>query len=336
VYRLEPLIGPEAIFKIPGNKQEKREINKKSLIDMKQPIQGIIPPVVTPLKNNHQIDIEGLERIIDHLVSGGVHGVFILGTTGEAPSLSYELRKEFIRRTCELINGRIPVMVGITDTSFEGSLEIAEHSFKSGADAVVVAPPYYVPISQSEMVIYLESLIPRLPLPLLLYNMPGYTKLHMDINTVKSAQELGAIGIKDSSGDMLYLYSLIEEFRKSPEFSVIAGTELFLPETIMQGGHGAIAGGANLFPKLFVELYNASLAFDFAKISELREHVMRLYNTIYSVGKNASRFTKGIKCSLSVMGLCNDYLAFPLRKFNSKEREKIEQYIAEFTAAGLK
>ncbi len=303
---------------------------------MKQPIRGIIPPVVTPLKDNHQIDIDGLERLVTHLVTGGVHGVFILGTTGEAPSLSYELRKEFIRHTCELIDGRIPVMVGITDTSFEGSLEIAEHSYNSGADAVVVAPPYYVPISQSEMIIYLENLIPRLPLPLLLYNMPGYTKLHMDVNTVRAAQSLGAIGIKDSSGDMLYLYSLIEEFRRSPEFSVIAGTELFLPETIMQGGHGAIAGGANLFPELFVELYNASLAFDFARISELREHVMRLYNTVYNVGKNASRFTKGIKCALSVMGICNDYMAFPLRKFNPKERAKIEQYVAEMSAAGLK
>lgn len=302
---------------------------------MKQPILGIIPPVVTPLTDNNQLDYKGLEQLISHLIAGGVHGVFILGTTGEAPSLSYQLRKEFIKCTCDLIDGRIPVMVGITDTAFEGSLEIAEHSYKSGADAVVVAPPYYVPISQSEMVIYLENLIPRLPLPLLLYNMPGYTKLHLDINTVKAGKELGAIGIKDSSGDMLYLFSLIEEFKNAPDFSVITGTELFLPETIMQGGHGAIAGGANMFPRLFVELYNASLAHDFEKIAILREKVMRLYNTIYNVGKHTSRFTKGIKCALSVMGICNDYVAFPLRRFNEKDRNRIEQYVLEMTNAGV-
>ena len=296
---------------------------------MKLPLIGIIPPVITPLIDNNTLDVKGLENLVEHLVEGGVHGLFILGTTGEAPSLSYQLRREFIKRTCELVSHRIPIMVGITDTSFESSLEIAEYSKSVGADAVVVAPPYYIPISQAEMMIYLENLIPKLPLPLLLYNMPSYTKLHLTIKTVKSAKELGAIGIKDSSGDMLYLFSLIEEFKDSPEFSIITGTELFIPETIMQGGHGAIAGGANMFPRLFVDLYEASVARDFAKITALRNIVMRLYNTIYSVGKTSSKYTKGVKCSLSVLGLCSDYVAFPLRKFEGEDRQKIEQYIAE-------
>lgn len=296
---------------------------------MELPLRGVIPPVITPLIDNNTIDVQGLENLVEHLVSGGVHGLFILGTTGEAPSLSYKLRKDFIKRTCDLINHRIPVMVGITDTSFESSLEIAEYSQNAGADAVVVAPPYYIPISQSEMMDYLENLMPRLPLPLLLYNMPSYTKLHIAIKTVKAAKEMGAIGIKDSSGDMLYLFSLIEEFKASPEFSIISGTELFMPETIMQGGHGAIAGGANMFPGLFVDLYEASVARDFEKISALRNIVMRLYNTIYSVGKTSSKYIKGIKCALSVMDICNDYVALPLRRFEGEDRQKIEQYIAE-------
>ncbi len=296
---------------------------------MKLPVKGIIPPVITPLINNTTIDIQGLENLIEHLITGGVHGIFILGTTGEAPSLSHKLREEFIKRTCDLVNHRIPVLVGITDTSFESSVEIAEYSQKVGADAVVVAPPYYIPISQAEMMDYLENLIPRLPLPLMLYNMPSYTKLHLTIKTVIAAKELGAIGIKDSSGDMLYLFSLIEEFKNSPEFSIITGTELFIPETIMQGGHGAIAGGANMFPRLFVDLYDASVAKDFDKIAILRDKVMRLYNTIYSVGKSTSRYLKGTKCALSALGICNEYIAFPLRKFEGEDKLKIEQYIAE-------
>ena len=296
---------------------------------MKSPLRGIIPPVITPLLDNNKLDVQGLENLVEHLVSGGVHGLFILGTTGEAPSLSYPLRKEFIKRTCELVNHRIPVMVGITDTSFDGSLEIAEYSHAVGVDAVVVAPPYYIPISQAEMVVYLENLVPRLPLPLLLYNMPIHTKLHMVIKTVKIAKDLGAIGIKDSSGDMFYQTSLIEEFKDSPEFAIITGTELFIPETILQGGHGAIAGGANMFPKLFVELYEASLAHDFEKISALREVVMKLYNTIYSVGKTSSKYIKGIKCALSLMNVCSDYVALPLCKFDGEDKEKIKQYLAE-------
>ena len=297
---------------------------------MKLPLRGIIPPAITPLLNNNEIDLNGLEKLIEHLISGGVHGVFLLGTTGEAPNLSYKVRKEFIEKACALINKRIIVVVGITDTSFNGSLEIAETAKNAGADAVVIAAPYYVPMSQLEMVEYLEDLTPKLPLPFLMYNMPSCTKMHMSIETVKKAQELGAIGIKDSSGDLAYLYSLIEEFKDSPEFSIIAGSEIFIPETIINGGHGAVAGGANLFPQLFVELYEASLAKDLAKIALLREKIIQIENKIYNVGENTSKYIKSIKCALSEMGICNDYVAHPFRKFDELKRKQIRKNLNEF------
>jgi 4-hydroxy-tetrahydrodipicolinate synthase len=298
---------------------------------MHLPLQGIIPPLVTPLNSYNELDTAGLQRLIEHQVSGGVHALFILGTNGEGPSLSYKLRKEFIKKTCELVHSRIPVLVGITDTSFTGSLEITEYAKDVGADAVVVAPPYYFPVADEEMVDYFETLVPRLALPFLIYNMPSHTKVHMTVEIVKGAKELGAVGIKDSSGDMLYLYSLIEEFKDTPDFSIITGTEIFLPETIMNGGHGAVAGGANLFPKLFVDLYNASVTNDLETISKLREKVMMLYQTIYQVGKHSSRFLKGTKCGLSALGICSDYVAPPLRQFKPAERKKIEEYIEKIT-----
>jgi 4-hydroxy-tetrahydrodipicolinate synthase len=296
---------------------------------MKLPLSGIIPPLVTPLLDNNTLDVAGLEKLIDHLLSGGVHGLFILGTTGEATSLNYKLRKELIKRTSELVNNRVPVVVGITDTALHGSLEIAEYAKSVGLDGVVIAPPYYVPIAQEEMREYLENIAPKLPLPFIMYDMPSCTKMHMSVETIKKAKELGAIGIKDSSGDMAYLLSLIQEFKGSPEFSIIAGTELFLPDTILQGGHGAVAGGANLYPRLFVDLYNASVEKDLDKIALLREKVMMIDTTIFSVGKHKSRIIKGIKCALSVMGICSDYVAFPLRKFRSEEKMKIEKHVRE-------
>jgi len=297
---------------------------------MNLPLKGIIPPMITPLTDKGHLDIEGLERLIEHLITGGVHGIFLLGTNGEGPSLSYTLRKELITKACKLINRRVPVLVGITDTSFEGSIDIANHSKDAGADAVVVAPPYYFPISQEEMIDYLEQLIPELPLPVIMYNMPSCTKMHLSIATVRKAKELGAIGIKDSSGDIFYLYSLIDEFKNSPEFSIIAGTELYLPETIFYGGHGAVAGGANFFPSLFVDLYNASVENDKEMIFLLREKVLKLYSTIYNIGDNVSRFTKGTKSALSALEICNDYMAQPLRRFNDTQREQIKKYVEEF------
>ncbi len=296
---------------------------------MRLPLRGIIPPVVTPLLDNNRLDVDGLERLISHLLAGGVHGLFILGTTGEATSLNYNLRKELIKRTSEFVNGRIPVVAGITDTSLHGSLEIAEYAKDAGLDGLVVAPPYYVPISQEEMREYLENLAPRLPLPFLMYDMPSCTKIHMSVETVKKAKELGAVGIKDSSGDMSYLFALIQEFRDFPDFSIIAGTELFLPDTILQGGHGAVAGGANIFPRLFVDLYNASVDKDLEKIALLRDKVMMIEKTIFSVGRHKSRYIKGIKCALSVMGICDDYVAWPLHKFRPEDRKKIEQHLED-------
>lgn len=293
-------------------------------------LKGIIPPIITPLTVDCKLDEKGLERLIEHLILGGVHGIFLLGSNGEAPSLSYALRKELITKACQYIDNRVPVLVGITDSSFEGSIEIAKHAKIAGADAVVIAPPYYFPISQNEMIDYLDALIPELPLPFMMYNMPSCTKLHLSIETVKRAKELGAIGIKDSSGDMVYLRSLIEEFKSSPQFAIIVGTESFLSETIELGGHGAVAGGANFYPKLFVALYNASLEGNLDKITRLNKKVIYIYDTIYSVGKYESRITKGIKCALSVMGICNDYMALPLRKFEVKERKEINTYIEQF------
>ena len=110
---------------------------------LKSPMSGIIPPLVTPLKDNDTLDIEGLERLIEHLIAGGVHGLFILGTTGEEQSLSYHLRHEMIRETCRINNGRLPVLVCITDTSIVESIRMAQH----GRHAVQVRLAHIFPRS---------------------------------------------------------------------------------------------------------------------------------------------------------------------------------------------
>lgn len=132
---------------------------------------------------------------------------------------------------------------------------------------------------------------------------------------------------------MLCLLTLTEEFKGSTEFSILTGTGLFIPETIMQGGHGAIASDANLFPHFFVDLYETSLAKDYKKISVLRSHVLNLYNTIYYVGKTRSRYACWIKCARAIMGHCNVIVASTFRKMESEELLKIEQYIGELSIA---
>ena len=297
---------------------------------MKLPLKGIIPPMITPLLENKDLDSAGLKRLIEHLLDGGVHGIFLLGTNGEGPSFGYGLRKQLITEACAIVNRRVPVLVGITDTSFEATLEIAQHSQKAGADALVVAPPFYFPISQQEIVDYLQELAPLLPLPFLVYNIPSCTKLNLSVGTVKKSKELGAIGVKDSSGDIDLLYAYIEEFKDTPDFSVIVGDELFLSDNILKGGHGGVAGGSNMFPKLFVELYEASLSKDLLGIERLREKVINIHDTIYSVDNSPTRSIKAIKCALSIMGVCDDHMARPLNKLDAGKRLQIKKYLDQF------
>ena len=145
--------------------------------------------MVTPLRGRDELDLPGLERLIEHILSGGVNGLFILGTTGEGPSLSYQLRRDLIQRVCQQVNNRVPILVGITDTAFVESFNIAHSAADSGASAVVLAPPYYLPEAQPELHEYLEHLVPELPLPLYIYNMPALTKVHFELDTVRRAMD---------------------------------------------------------------------------------------------------------------------------------------------------
>ena len=295
-----------------------------------QQFRGIIPPMVTPLKEWDTLDQDGMVRLIDHILSGGVHGLFLLGTTGEAPSLSHRLRKEIVQRALDQIKERIPVLVGITDTSFDESINLAEYAAEKGASAVVLAPPYYFPAGQLELLEYLEHLVPRLPLPLFLYNMPTHTKLFFEPETVKAASEIpGVIGLKDSSANMVYFHQLQQIFKDQNDFRLFIGPEELLGETLVLGGHGGVCGGGNLIPELYVELYEKSIEGDFKKMGILHERIMRISTTIYSVGKYKSSYLKGLKCSLALMGICDDFMAEPFHRFRVSERNVIRQYLID-------
>jgi len=295
-----------------------------------RPLRGIIPPMVTPLLDRDTLDTAGLERLIEHILTGGVHGLFILGTTGEAPSLSHRLRCELIERVCGQVKGRVPVLVGITDTCFVESLNIASKAKDAGAQAVVLAPPYYFPAGQAELLEYLRHLTPELPLPLFLYNMPSHTKLIFEPATVQTAAEIsGIVGLKDSSGNMAYFHQLQSLLKDRPDFSLLMGPEELLAEAILLGGHGGVCGGANLVPKLYVDLYNAACSRDLPKVESLQKKVMQISTTIYSVGRYESSFLKGLKCALSCVGICNDFLAEPFHRFRRAERNVVARYVKE-------
>ena len=294
---------------------------------------GVIPPMVTPLRSYDQLDEGGLDHLVDHLIAGGVHGIFALGTTGEAPNLSYRLRREVIEATCRRADGRTPVLVGITDSSFVESVRLAHYAAECGADAVVLAPPFYFPAAQPELLEYLEAITQELPLPLLLYNMPAMTKITFDPATVLAAADMrGVVGLKDSSGDMGYLHRVMNLLRDRPEFSLLVGPEELLFESTLLGAHGGVSGGANIFPRLYVELFEAARRGDLARGRELHRAVLDVGAALYRVGSHPSSIIKGIKAALHVMGICQDTLTKPFNAFRAQEKAKVADHVKTLDA----
>ena len=292
-------------------------------------LKGIIPPIVTPLLTPEKLDTDGLQKLIEHVISGGVHGIFVLGTTGEGPSLSKPLQFELIQRSTEQISGRIPVLVGISSASFGNSLELAEHAASCGADAVVLAPPYYFPSGQPELLEYLEHLAPRLPLPLFLYNMPSMTKVDISVDTLKKAAGIPNIaGFKDSSGNMIKFHEYLTAVQRD-DFTLLMGPEELMAESVIFGGHGGISGGANLYPELFVALYNAAVAKDMDRVVKLQKQLFVL-RRLYSCGQYCSTFIKGVKCALNIKGICSDCMAEPFNAFRMPERRRVASLLEEF------
>jgi 4-hydroxy-tetrahydrodipicolinate synthase len=288
-----------------------------------QKLSGIVPPLVTPLRDRDTLDEEGLQRLVEHVIAGGVSGLFILGTTGEAPSLGYRLRRELISRVCRLVRNRLPVLVGITDTAFVESVALANHAADAGAAAVVLSTPYYFPAGQTELAGYVRNIVQQLPLPLVLYNMPSLTKVWFEPETLRKLATLDRIiGIKDSSGDLAYFEQLITLRELRPDWSIMMGPEALLPEAIKLGADGGVAGGANVFPELFVDCYRAAVAGDEDRLRELHETIIS-FQRIYEIGKYASRFIKATKCSLSLLGICDDFMAEPFHHFFAPERERV-------------
>jgi 4-hydroxy-tetrahydrodipicolinate synthase len=293
-------------------------------------LNGIIPPMITPLLASEKLDAIGVENLVEHLIKGGVNGIFILGTTGETQHLSIKLREELIRETCKAVAGRLPVLVGITDTSMSESLYLANIAAECKADSLVAAPPYYFALGQPELYEYYQALSEKCPLPLYLYNMPSHTKVMIEPDTVKRLSELpNIVGLKDSSANGVYFHKLLHLFKNDPDFALFIGPEEMMASVVLMGADGGVAGGANLYPELFVALYNAAAAKELQKVAELQDKVMSVGEALYGIGRFGSSYIKGLKTALALKGICSDCLAQPFNTFQLPEKQKVQQALVQ-------
>ncbi len=284
---------------------------------------GIIPPVITPITADQHLDIPGLERLLEHIISGGVHGLFILGTTGEGPALGGALQRDMIRETMRIAGKRLPVLAGISSAAFSDSVCLAEYARTCGCAGVVAAPPCYFSLGDSELLDYYQALAAAVKMPLFIYNMPGMTKSYLKPALVKQLAEISGVrGYKDSSGNMADFHEILLALKDREDFSIFVGPEELLGESVLMGADGGVSGGANLNPRLFTDMFHAALKGDLEQMQALQRRIY-VQRCLYGLGRFQSSMIKGLKSALRQKGICEDNLVAPFNHFESDCAEQV-------------
>jgi 4-hydroxy-tetrahydrodipicolinate synthase len=221
------------------------------------------------------------------------------------------------------------VLVGITDSAYIESLQLAEFSAKAGASAVVASTPFYFRFGQTDILRLIESLAKDSSLPLFLYNQPELTKISFEPQTVARAAEIPNVaGVKDSGGQIGYIKQVLSLVGKShPEFSVLVGPESLLAEALLCGAHGGVPGGANIFPDLPVRLYQASVDGKHQEMQELQAKMIEIGAPIWNIGEEAPTFLSRLKGALAVLGICSGLPTWPYRQVTADEERKISEHL---------
>lgn len=282
---------------------------------------GLIPPMVTPLLAPDRLDVKSTKKMVRHLLAGGVDGIFLLGTTGEGPHLPYAVREALVKNVCSLVKGKVPVLVGITETDMEDALRFARKCKSFGAAGVVAAPPYYFKLTQAECVAWFTELADRSPLPVVVYDMPAHTDTIIEPATIaKLASHRNIVAMKDSSS----IIALFNKFKIALEpfkdrFSLFMGPDEAMGEAVLLGADGGVCTGANLWPRAFKEMYLAAKAGDVEKVRKLQRFTTMSSYLLYGLGAGQIGFLKGVKAALAEMGLIQNVLAAPFAPFAGKE-----------------
>lgn len=271
-----------------------------------------ITPAVTPLKEDGTLDIAGARALYDHLIAGGVDGILILGSIGEFFALPKEMKKQLIQVAVEHIAGRVPLMVGTADNNIEEVVELSNFALESGADSVIVVPPYYFWLKDDSIEQFYDELAARIKGNFYLYNFPDRTGYEMSARVIArlALKHQNIIGCKDTISGMDHtreIIKLVKPFR--PEFEVYSGFDDNFAHNVLSGGDGCIGGLSNLVPEVCSAWVKAVNARDFAATQEIQQKIDRMMS-IYAVGMP---FVPYIKRALQLRGVpVNAYATKPL------------------------
>lgn len=278
--------------------------------------------IVTPFNDDRSVDYIGLERLIEHLIKGGVDYLVVNGTTGESVTLSRQEKLDVLAFAIKINKGRLPIVFGIGGNNTQDILDCFHTYDFTGVDAILSVSPFYNKPSQEGIYQHYKAIASICPLPLILYNVPARTGSHMEAETVlRLAKDCkNVIGVKEASG---VIFNSMKIIKNKPEgFLVISGDDILNLPIIASGGDGIISVIANAFPADYSNMVKAALTGDFKKAQQLHYKYFDMVHYMFVDGN-----PPGIKATLKILGICGDTLRLPLVKVTTTTYTALENLI---------
>jgi 4-hydroxy-tetrahydrodipicolinate synthase len=261
-------------------------------------IQGVVTPLITPVDAEERVSETGLRNQIEHVLRGGVHGVFIVGSTGEFYGLDYDEKKRATEITVDQVKGRVPVYVGASAITTRECIKLSKMAETAGAQAVTILTPMFISPSEEELYKHFRTIAESTALPVLIYNNPDRTGINVSANLIERLAGVpNIVGAKDSSGDLTLTSEYIRRTRNKG-FRVMAGRDTLILATLVYGGVGCVAATSNVAPALVVEIYNRFKAGDIPGALEAQYKLAPL-RIAFGLGS----FPVVMKDALNLMGI---------------------------------
>jgi 4-hydroxy-tetrahydrodipicolinate synthase len=284
-------------------------------------LRGIVPPVVTPLHPDFTVDYASFTNVIEHLIAGGVHGLFFLGSTSEVIFHDLATRRKILEHAVKVTNGRLPVLAGAVDPTTDRVIGNARAASEVGVDAVVVTAPFYTLTSQPEIIEHFRYVRDGIDIPVVAYDLPV---------CVHSKLERASVVTSGDTGNFRYVLS---DLANLPGAFVMTGGELAVDCDLLLGAHGAVPGLGNVDPGGYVRLYDAARRGDWAAARAEQARLCRLFEIIGFGTPRTSRGASGVggfKTAMQAMGIiASNTMARPQRTLDATEAGKVREVLRD-------
>lgn len=280
--------------------------------------------IITPFTADGEVDYIGLEKVTEHLISGGCNYIVILGTTGETATLTNDEKQQVVATIKRVNNNRVPLVIGIGGNNTREVVATIKAFDFDGIDAVLSVSPYYNKPNQQGIIAHYTAIADASPRPVILYNVPGRTGSNMTAaTTLKLAEHTNIIGMKEASGNMEQCMTIIKN--KPADFLVISGDDALTLPLLAAGMDGVISVIVHAYPADFSTMVNLCLKGDFEAARKLHYRILDSAITIFADGSPS-----GIKIMLEEMGICGSTVRLPLYPVNDEVKAKLIELVKNY------